>query len=325
MKIGLIGPLNSDTKIDKIQNGLFQLGITPVHLGAYKSSSRINNFISTQVGDHFPFVNNFKNLNILNNAKQFEIDFMINVEQEVHPKVISELKSLGIPSACWYPDGIGNINPRQFLLFSEYKKIFMTDPELVNRLSRLYDLPTEYLHESFDPDWHKPVGEFGIKKTCVVVGNYYPSRLHILSKLQNLGIPLTLYGNPIPKWSQKAYGWKFKIMPPVTKLEKSRVFHEAQAVLNLVNLDDVQSTNQRLFEAAGAGAAIVMDRSDALASLFQEGKDVLMFNNFSELVSQIDRLLNDRQFGQRLGNAARARASEYTTQNRLTKIIESMV
>ena len=325
MRVGLVGPLHSDSKIDLIQSGLTQLGVTPVYLGAIKSTSKLNNFFRTQVADHYPIVNEFKNSGIIRRAKQQDLDFIINVEQELHPSVIHELKSLGIPTAIWFPDGIGNINPRQFLLFSEYKKIFLTDPVLVTRLSKIYDLPAEYLHESYNGLWHKPMGEFGVKKTCVVVGSYYPSRLHILNKLQNIGIPLTLYGNPIPTWLQRAYGWNFEVQPSVTKLDKSRVFHEAQAVLNLVNLDDSNSTNQRLFEAASAGAAIVMDRTDAVAKLFAQETEILTFDSFTELVTQITRLLNDRHLGQNLGIAARNRATQYTIVHRLKDIIEFMV
>jgi spore maturation protein CgeB len=82
------------------------------------------------------------------------------------------------------------------------------------------------------------------------------------------------------------------------------------AVLNNLHPGEVEGVNARLFEAAGAGAAILTEYRPALPGLFAVGEEVLAFGDFDELVSEAARLLRDDGLSAKLGDAAAWRARE---------------
>jgi len=111
----------------------------------------------------------------------------------------------------------------------------------------------------------------------------------------------------------------------VFEAEKAEVFRSAVAVLNNLHPAEIESANARLFEAAGAGAAIVTEYRPALTDLFAVGDEVLAFCDFDEIVSQATRLLRDDGLSAKLGDAAARRGQKsHTYEKRLTVLLEKL-
>jgi spore maturation protein CgeB len=142
----------------------------------------------------------------------------------------------------------------------------------------------------------------------VVVGNMYPSRVRLLDRLIEKGIPLKLYGAGFPRWLGETRAREAHTGRCVFREDKARVFREAAGVLNNLHPAEMNSLNARLFEAAGCGAAVLTEFRPALPELFDVGREVLAFHDFDELVDQATRLLNEADLTVRLGDAAALRA-----------------
>jgi spore maturation protein CgeB len=251
-----------------------------------------------------------------------ECDGVLAVEPTLAPDAVAALRRNRIPVALWYPDCVANVG-RMRMLTAPYSAMFFKDPLLVRRLEAMLDLPVGYLPEACNPRWHRPIGDAGADPSIVVVGNIYPSRLMVLRRLHAAGIPLVIYGGPAPRWLRD-------LLPPglhtgraVFREKKSQVFRGAAGVLNNLHPAEMEGVNCRLFEAAGAGAAVLCERRPTLAELFDTDREVVPFSDFSELLEQARRLLADARSTAEIGDAASKRAhAEHTYEHRLATILE---
>jgi spore maturation protein CgeB len=96
-------------------------------------------------------------------------------------------------------------------------------------------------------------------------------------------------------------------------------------VLNNLHPAELHGVNNRLFEATGAGGAVLCEQRQALAELFDPGREVLPFDNFADLVDQARQVLADGELTRRIGDAASRRAHEdHSYQARLPAILEKL-
>ncbi len=321
MKIGIIGQKTPDSKANLISDGLNQLGIENEIVFTLKVESRYLNFLFKLLEEQISGFGIWRHTRLLKHSHTF--DFLINTEQEFHPNVVEQLRRKGKKVLFWFPDGIGNVSDRQYIFTAPYDYIFVTDPVFAKSLRDLYSRPAHYLPESFNPSWHISSEHYGVEKTCIVVGNYYPSRLTILNQLLADGIPLQLYGHPPKKWIEKNLHNKLFIHKPLYTNQKADAFRKAAVVLNLSHPYDVNSTNQRLFEAAGAGGVIITNRTDAVNELFSDGEEILTFSDYSDLLNKINFVFDNPEIARSIAERARKKAFEsHQISQRLETILE---
>ena len=209
-------------------------------------------------------------------ARERECDAVINVEGALSPAAIEHLRRHRMPVALWYPNAVINLG-RARCLAAPYTALFFKDPLLVQRLRDTLDLQVQYLPESCNTRCHRPIGEAGTEPHIVIVGNTYITRLLLIRRLHEAGIPLKIYGGATPRWARHLMPADLRVHPPVFREDKARVFRGAAGVLNNLHPGEMHSVNQRLFEAAGAGAAVLCEDRPPLAELFdteREGRAV---------------------------------------------------
>ena len=153
----------------------------------------------------------------------------------------------------------------------------------------------------------------------------YPYRVRILERLISKGIPIKVYGVGVPRWigdtpTRVAYAGKY-----ITREEKARVFRSAIGVLNTMHPAEVSDLNDRLFEAASCGVAVLTEFRPTLPGAFAIGDEILAFHDFDELLDQATRLLNEKGLTARLGDAAAHRAHrDHTFDKRLAVILDEL-
>ena len=272
----------------------------------------------------YPVLEDRAHLLLASRAKERGCQAVITTDGRLAPDAVAEIRKNRIPVSLWFPDCVSNLG-RQRMLAAPYTGIFFKDKLLVQRLKDTLDLPVWHLPEACNPGWHRPIGDAGVNKYVVVAGNTYLTRLLLLERLHDAGVPLALFGNPIPRWAPQAIPGALHTGRSIFREEKSRVFREASAVLNNLHPAEMSGVNARLFEAAGAGAAVLCERRPELGELFDPEREVIAFTGFDELLGKIQDLLSSDSRTKSVGDAATKRAhAEHSYEARLKILIEKM-
>jgi spore maturation protein CgeB len=251
-------------------------------------------------------------------------EVVINIDARLTPEAVTRLQDSNIRVALWFPDHIANLG-RQLMFLAPYDALFFKEPQLVERMRALLDLPVYYLPQACNPRWHRPLAPAGTEPYLVIAGGQYPSRVRLLERIISKGIPLKVYGGHFPKWlgettAKGAYTGRY-----LAREEKARVFRSAAGVLNTMHPAEINGVNLRLFEAAGSGAAVLTEFRPTVPELFATGTEVLTYQDFDELVDQATRLLNEAGLTARLGDAAARRAHrDHTYDLRVAAILEKL-
>jgi spore maturation protein CgeB len=326
MRIGIIGPVEADSFSDNIHRSLLRMGHQSFQLGSahFEVGRRGIDAALTIAQRMNPSLDAAIQRRIARKAAGLECEIVINLDARLEVQIVEDLRRAGRKVCFWFPDAMVNLG-RFSSVLAPYDALFFTDPLLVSRLRAVLGLPAHYLAEACNPEWHFPPPGLSIEPTLVVVGNYYPSRIVLLRRLDAAGIPLRLYGAPLPRWVRDDRLRALHSGEFVVRERKAAVFRSAAAVLNNLHPGEVFGVNARLFEAAGCGAAIITEWREALPDLFVEDEEVLAFRSFDELVAKARALLADPARSRALGDAAARRAhADHSYENRLDHILRTI-
>lgn len=326
MRIGVIGPLEPDRFAANIADAVRDAGHVAVPLGPLQPRRRlrISKGLAELSAQAVPRLEHRAQGRIVRAAARAACEVVINIDGRLTPESVAALRRGGARVALWFPDAIVNLG-RAVMLIAPYDALFFHEPHLVDLLRAMLGLPVYYLPEGCNPRCHRPTVPAGTEPHLVIAGNMYPSRVRLLERLTEKGIPVRVYGGGIPRWIGDSPVRGIHARRPVFAEEKARVFRSAAGVLNNLHPAEVAGVNTRLFEAAACGAAVLSEFRPAIPALFAEGEEILTFRDFDELVEQASRLLNEPGLTARLGDAAAARAHrEHTIGHRLADILEKV-
>lgn len=327
MRVGVIGPMDPDSFADNILNCLLSMGVEAVHLGTPRPVFRLRKVAAAYdfAARALPALDERVQSALAKKAVEHECDLVVSTQSEILPGTVADIRAAGIPIVLWFPDHIANLG-RQLMFASDYSRLYLKDPLLVERVSSVTGKSVAYLPEACNPHWHIPANNaYGTDPGMVLAGNMYPTRVLLLNRLAAAGVPLRLYGAGFPTWMPKGLAMAAHQKKFVVRAQKARAFRQATAVLNNLHPSELTSVNCRLFEAAGSGAAVITEYRPALDDLFEVGSEVLAFSTFDELIGHWRDLADDPELGAKIGDAAAARASaEHTYQHRLRAILEDV-
>jgi spore maturation protein CgeB len=326
MRVGVVGPLDSDSFAENVCEALHNTGHLVTRLGPARPHrrSRYTTHGATLTRQAWPRLDEHFQRRIAQDAINAGCAAVINLDASLTPNVVSRLKGHGARVAFWFPDHVANLG-RQLMMLAPYDAIFFKEPQLVERLRATLGLPVHYLPEACNPRWHRPLARPGTEPYLVVPGNMYPYRVRLLERLIARGIPLKVYGAGFPRWLGSTAVRTTHTGRCVFREEKARVYRSAAGVLSTMHPAEMAGVNGRLFQAAGCGAAVLTEFRPAVPELFTVGDEVLAFRDFDELVAGATRLLNETGLTARLGDAAARRAHrDHTYDLRVTAILEKV-
>jgi spore maturation protein CgeB len=111
---------------------------------------------------------------------------------------------------------------------------------------------------------------------------------------------------------------------PVFGSEMYNLLSRSKIVLN--NHGEVAGNyagNMRIFEATGAGSCLLTDKKSNLADLFEEGREVVSYENEEECLNKIKWLLANEEERKKIAFAGhRKTLSNHTVSNRCERIVE---
>ena len=306
IRVGVVGPAAEDDFAANILDGLAELGMPALSLGqpvppipGRRTRAAAKALIRN------PSLGPLMERGIVRRARENEVDLVITVVS-LTPATVRALRSTGARVALWFPDAVANLGAL-WMFSAPYDGLFFKEPALVRRLNALLDLPVHYLPEACNPRIHRPVESEEAAGKVAVVGNLHAIRARLLERLMSDGVPLAIYGAPEHAALHPSLT-PFHAGRYVRGLDKSAVFCSAAAVLNNLHPAEMEGVNCRLFEATGAGGAVICEHRPELENLFKVRDEVLAFGSYDDLIDALGSLLDDHALGRRLGAAASRRA-----------------
>ena len=259
---------------------------------------------------------------ILKVAAEFKPDLVLAMTASLHSETLQKLGRIArMGRVLWWGDPPAN-SQRWGIVDPGWDFIYTKDRVAVAKL-RVIGRNAHLLHESMNPDWHKPVAS-NRNSDVVIAGNYYAFRQALTLRLLDNKISVQLHGLPPPAWADA----KIKQLHSgryIVRSEKSTVFGEALACLNSFSLAEGDSLNCRAFEIAGAAGLQIIEYRPAVTECFEPGKELLAFSTFEELIDCIGRARRSPSDLDRIREAGARRAqSEHTYEQRLRVILDNL-
>lgn len=325
MRIGVIGPQQPpDCFAENIVDALVRMGHEGIALGPIRPLPRRQEVRSlVEIASKATTVDRALQSRLVRRIRELDLSLVITVQADLLPEIVASIRAAGCRIALWFPDAITNLG-RMMMLVSPYDGLFFKEPLLVERARSMLDTPVHYLPEACNPRWHRPVeGEFD--PSIVIAGNFYPWRAQLIERLAGRGLPIRLFGSPIPRWVPPKEVHRLHSGRYITKLEKARIFRNSSLVLNTMHPGEVKGVNARLFEATGSGATVLSDFRETLPALFQVDAELLTYESFDDLEEKARWLLDHPEEGRALGDRAHKKAhSEHTYEDRLRTMLSTL-
>ncbi len=240
--------------------------------------------------------------------------------------------------ACWLMDPIGRL-PGVEALLPEFDAVFLYDAADLQAVRRI-NPETHLLVLAFDPaDYQPAVAAVEDRGAGSFIGSPRPARLRLLERLVGArGLTPEMVRFVVGHWRLvpvigrrrlNRRSWLFRDgyldLETLGHQAAGEVHHRSTVVLNIHQPGTVSGFNMRVFEAAGAGAAQVVERLPGLEDQLREGEEVACYGDADEFVAQVRHLIEHpdeaREMGRRAGAAA---AKRHTYGHRIRTILDAM-
>lgn len=264
---------------------------------------------------------------LLKLLSEFQPDFvLVLLGSMLSPKTVQRMRKIFSGKiVCWCQDQLTTMG-RQYLIGSEYDKVFVKDHYLVDLFRSHVGMDVDYMPEACNPVYHKRVELRGediahyASEICTF-GNIYYYRQAILESLTKYD--LQVWGHR-PDWLVDRLGGKFKGRP-VYEEEKCKAMAGAKIVLNTLHFGEINGLNCRAFEVAGCGGFQLASYSPVIQEHFVVGEQIEVFKDKAELLQKVDYYLNNQDKAKAIAMSGMKRAhAEHTYEHRLKKLIETI-
>lgn len=274
---------------------------------------------------------NFKRKKLYEIVQNNKIDLIICTHDFLYPDEVNTIKEISrAPIVMWFPDAIGYTNKALFMI-SDYDKIFFQDPYVVHRLKDQYNKKNIlYLPECCNPKYHKNVNlneNDWTKYSCDIstYGNPHNYRSFFFNQLTNYNYIIKIWGHQPPVWLKSD---KLKTLYKGEYLineEKAKAVLASKINLNTLVPGGINGLNARTFEIAGIGGFQILHWRRGLSDLFEDGKELLSFNTFDELLEKINYYLPKDELRKEIAFAGQKHAyKEHTYSHRLNILFDTV-
>jgi len=232
----------------------------------------------------------------------YEPELVIVCYRHIPPRVIDFLKRTLAKSKVIHlnPDHMLTMSEeRQYILDSPYDAWFTKDHYQHEFMKNKLGFNVFYLPEAFNPDFHKPLGDFKNLKEdydIAIVANIYPYKNIILERIHRELQPKMVIHGSIPRWLTSDF--RNIMHKQIFGREKAERFYFAKICLNIFHFAEVNSVNCRFFEIIGSGGFQICDDKPAVYEFLEKDTEIVTFQNYEDLKDKIIYYL--RHFEERL-------------------------
>jgi spore maturation protein CgeB len=242
----------------------------------------------------------------------------------VPPDAVDRLRS---SRSCRWAQLLGDLVPDLDAASHEamaYEAVFAGATGLVAAFENRGIKHAHYLPLGCDPSVHKPLRARGpFRANVVFAGGATPRRERLLSELVEFG--LALWGSGWRKTSLKDY-----CRGELPNAEDFvRAYAGATVAVNVHRSSaedrggDSTGVNRRTFEVAAIGVPQVVDARGDLSRHFDDGAEILVYTNPTELKGQVKRAIQEDKYREQLATGARRRAlHQHTYMHRMHDLLQ---
>lgn len=256
-------------------------------------------------------------------------DRAVDAVRTSHADVVLTIKGDGLGVAYW--EAVDASGARQLLwLYDELARMDLDEQVLTSRPSIVSYSPHDvaaltarglnasHLLDAFD---HTIPFEPVVTDEVVFIGARYPDRTRILEDLHARGIAVRAYGRD---WSRhpvdRLRTWEVRRpdVPSARGIDRSTAYAlTAGAVAAINSHTDQDGFTMRTYELPGTGSLQLIDRPD-VATLYEPGREVLVFTGPDELAELCGRARADRAWARGIAEQGRVRTlAEHTFDHRV--------
>ena len=268
-------------------------------------------------------------------AEEFQADLcFVMAQAPLVPHALKGLRQTGVPTAFWFIE-----NYRLFNYFKDVAPFYdfffhIQGQQMQDRLAAL-GVEGHFLPVAAHPPRHKPVEltaedrrDFGATVGFMGSGSY-PNRQAIFSRLLDGGLDLCIWGT---EWPQNGtLGRAVQLGGRrLNEEEVVKVYNACDVVINLhsalrpddpVGLSDF--ANPRTFEIPACGGFQLVDQVLGLESLFEPGKEIIIFENEEDLQEKSVYYVENQEQTAAIAQAGRTRVlAEHTYALRMKKLLD---
>ena len=147
------------------------------------------------------------------------------------------------------------------------------------------------------------------------VGSAYGNRAQLVTRLEEKGFRVSAFGAGFP-------------LGAIRNQEAAGIFGRSRIALGIGTVGHsrrIVTMKLRDFEATMAGCAYITNRNDDLRPYFEEGKEIVYYDTFSDLVEKLAQLRGNGNMCEMLGRNAAARCRrEHTWDKRFEELFQFM-
>lgn len=232
-------------------------------------------------------------------VKDFSPELIICVYRFIHPSFVEQCKKEGAKVIHINPDQLSTLEYQQ-IFASDYDVWFTKDSYMVSFMTRNMHLNAVRYNEAFNIRRHiKPeMGKFTCERDTnidvLTYGTMYPYRCRMLKAVVDSGVNLKIFGvKPHRFYDHKldsCYENKY-----IVGEVKARLLFGAKIVFNQMHYAEIESVNNRFFEANGCGAFQLSDYRPILHELLPIDPKMVSFRDIDEGIDKIKYYLNHDQ------------------------------
>lgn len=291
------------------------------------------------IRDRVPYLNklDLKRINkkLISTVKAFKPDLFLEAGgHRIFPETVEAIKKQGVKTALWTIDA-----PRDFELIieasSHYDYVFTGGSEAYDILRDRGIKNLHWLPFACDPEIHRPeelteekkmLYECDIAFVGTIDPDLYPFRVKTLEAISDFNLGIWGPGSEmIPNSSPlKQHIRGNKTMPEIW----TKIYSASKIVLCLHYKDPegripCHQASPRVYEALSCGAFLMVDAQRDVLTLFEDGKDLVVFRDIKELRELLKYYLERPEERRKVAEAGRKCVLEkHTYKDRIRDILE---
>jgi spore maturation protein CgeB len=227
--------------------------------------------------------------------------FIVSKGVHVSAEVLKEVISKNILTINWNPDDYFNpLNSSASLLecFRHYDVIINARTHLNEEYKSKGAKNIEFIEWYYDPKIHQPVDknfsyEESSKYDVAYIGAWSPFREKLLSNLY--GYDVNIWGGGWHKAS-KSFCKEFNVFKSIADSSQyAKIIASAKINLNIMNRDNRDYTNLKIFEIPACGGFLLTNRNELTNQYFEEGIEISCYEGPEELRCRVEEYLIDEK------------------------------